>query len=442
MVARAIPYLQLLLSIRFPVITSSSSTPSTFCNGGTTNLVASPSSLTATTLLTENFEGVNSFSVVNVGTTTSGTQWILRTSPFTQTSNTYNSGSKFMLSNSAAGGSGSTTNTALVSPTVSTVNYSALSLTFNTYGKFIGGSSGNIEVSTNGGSSWIPVTTLPNTGSPSSFALATINLNAYINVSTLKFRLRYDAAEDDSWAVDDISLTGTPTVYNYSWAGSPSITAGLPGGAGTPSTTNNNIIAAPTATTLYTVTLTDAAGCTSSNTLNVTVNQPPSISIQPSAQSACSGNSASFSLTASGTNLTYQWRKGTTNLSNGGNISGATTATLTINPVGAGDVASNYNVVITGTCSPAVTSNNASLTFNNGPSFYVLPWKRIPGSRCGTMWRDCKLLCCISQRFTFADNYVLAKFRNLFSGRNNYRQCNCNQHLRICNELQFYCYRK
>jgi len=69
-----------------------------------------------------------------------------------------------------------------------------------------------------------------------------------------------------------------------------------------------------------------------------------------------------FSVIATGTGNTYQWRKGTVNLVDGGNISGATSATLTINPMIITDVATNYNVVISGTCSPAVTSSDASLS--------------------------------------------------------------------------------
>jgi hypothetical protein len=84
---------------------------------------------------------------------------------------------------------------------------------------------------------------------------------------------------------------------------------------------------------------------------------------QPVNQIACVGSSASFLVTATGTNLTYQWRKGISNLTNGGNISGATSNTLTINPAGTSDGAVNYNVVVTGTYGN-VTSNNASLVVN------------------------------------------------------------------------------
>ena len=80
----------------------------------------------------------------------------------------------------------------------------------------------------------------------------------------------------------------------------------------------------------------------------------PSISGQPAATAACIGSPASFTVTASGTGLAYQWRKGF------GNITGATGPTYTIPSVVAGDVGS-YDCVITGTCGSA-TSNAAALT--------------------------------------------------------------------------------
>jgi hypothetical protein len=96
--------------------------------------------------------------------------------------------------------------------------------------------------------------------------------------------------------------------------------------------------------------------------IGLLVNQILAIGTQPAtAQTVCSGTSASFNVLATGTGLSYQWR-GTTNLTDGGTISGAATATLTINPTVSGDAASDYNVIITGTapCTP-LTSNNATL---------------------------------------------------------------------------------
>jgi len=73
--------------------------------------------------------------------------------------------------------------------------------------------------------------------------------------------------------------------------------------------------------------------------------RPEQITVtDPASQSICTGDTASFSVTATGQpTLLYQWRKNGVNISNGGTVSGATTATLTINPAAAGD-SGNYDV--------------------------------------------------------------------------------------------------
>src|SRR5205085_12535055 len=53
-------------------------------------------------------------------------------------------------------------------------------------------------------------------------------------------------------------------------------------------------------------------------------------------------------------------------LVNGGSVSGATSATLTINPTVAGDSGS-YDVVVSGACAPSVTSSAATLAVNPIP---------------------------------------------------------------------------
>ncbi len=88
----------------------------------------------------------------------------------------------------------------------------------------------------------------------------------------------------------------------------------------------------------------------------------------PSNLTICSGDSASFSVTATGQpTLTYQWRKNGVNLSNGGSISGVTTPTLSINPAGTGD-AGNYDVVVTDGFGQSITSSEATLTVNARPT--------------------------------------------------------------------------
>ncbi len=145
----------------------------------------------------------------------------------------------------------------------------------------------------------------------------------------------------------------------YSWS---SVPAGF-----TSTEANPNV--SPKVTTIYTVVETNAAeGCQNTNSVTVALNAAPIIVTEPTDQTTCVGNPVSFSITVSGTGLTYQWRKGTVALINGGNISGATSSTLMISPVNTSDVASNYNVVITGACAISETSNNVSLAANAAPS--------------------------------------------------------------------------
>lgn len=91
---------------------------------------------------------------------------------------------------------------------------------------------------------------------------------------------------------------------------------------------------------------------------------PPSITTQPQSQTVNSGANVSFTVAASGTApLTYQWRKGAVN------ISGATSATLSLTAVTTGD-AGSYDVVVTNAYGSA-TSSAATLTVNSLPA----PWQ-------------------------------------------------------------------
>lgn len=108
----------------------------------------------------------------------------------------------------------------------------------------------------------------------------------------------------------------------------------------------------------YSVVVTNSAGSATSNNAALTVSAAataPSISSHPSSQNVTAGQTASFSVTASGTApLSYQWRK------DGNNISGATASTFSIASVATGD-AGTYSVVVTNSAGSA-TSNNATLT--------------------------------------------------------------------------------
>jgi len=98
-----------------------------------------------------------------------------------------------------------------------------------------------------------------------------------------------------------------------------------------------------------------------SSAVALTVNTAPVITSQPVDQEVPEGSSTSFSVTTTGTDLTFQWRRNGMPLSDDARVSGANSATLTIDAVAAEDAAS-YDVVVGGTCSPTATSDSASLT--------------------------------------------------------------------------------
>jgi len=99
----------------------------------------------------------------------------------------------------------------------------------------------------------------------------------------------------------------------------------------------------------------------------------PTIPTQPKSLALYEGRTARFSITASGdTPLTYQWRRNGANLSNGGNISGATTPSLTISNVSIAANAGNYDIVV-GNIVGSLTSSVVSLTVvasNSTPAAY------------------------------------------------------------------------
>ncbi|HLP06863.1 MAG TPA: immunoglobulin domain-containing protein, partial [Opitutaceae bacterium] len=114
----------------------------------------------------------------------------------------------------------------------------------------------------------------------------------------------------------------------------------------------------------YTVVVTNSASSATSNGATLTVNAAatdtaPSITSQPASVTVAAGQSATFSVTASGTApLSYQWRK------DGASLSGATSASYSISSVAASD-AGVYTVVVTNSAG-SVTSNSATLAVASG----------------------------------------------------------------------------
>src|SRR5207248_2261071 len=105
----------------------------------------------------------------------------------------------------------------------------------------------------------------------------------------------------------------------------------------------------------------NSAGTVTSNTATLTVNAAataPTITAQTVSQTVTVGQTATFSVVASGTApLSYQWQK------NGANISGATTASYTTPATTSTDNGATYDVVVSNSAG-TVTSNTATLTVN------------------------------------------------------------------------------
>ena len=101
--------------------------------------------------------------------------------------------------------------------------------------------------------------------------------------------------------------------------------------------------------------------------VTITVNQVVTITSQPVSQIMCSGNTVIFSVTATGTGLTYQWQR------DGVNVPGATSNTLTLNNITTSN-AGNYTAVVSGTspCS-SVISSTAVLTVNQAVAISSQP---------------------------------------------------------------------
>jgi hypothetical protein len=122
----------------------------------------------------------------------------------------------------------------------------------------------------------------------------------------------------------------------------------------------------------YRCVVTDSNGSLNSNEAALTLKAATSITGQPSAQNVCTGDNASFTVTATGDGtLTYQWQKNSVNVTNGGHYSGCTTATLAITGADSSDVTS-YRCVVTGGCGSA-TSNTAALTLKAATTITAQP---------------------------------------------------------------------
>lgn len=134
-------------------------------------------------------------------------------------------------------------------------------------------------------------------------------------------------------------------------------------GAVMPGATSSSYITAATTTAdngaQFSVMVSNSAGTATSSAATLTVTAAavaPTITTEPASQSVSAGQTASFSVTATGTApLSYQWKK------NGGAISGATSSSYTTPATTTSDSGTQFTVAVTNSAG-SVTSNAATLT--------------------------------------------------------------------------------
>ena len=154
------------------------------------------------------------------------------------------------------------------------------------------------------------------------------------------------------------TVTGSPTPA-YQWQKNGTAIAGATGA----SLALTNVQAADAGT--YTLVATNSAGTVTSTAAVLTVSPPsssaPAIARHPQAQTVATGSTVVFGAEATGTGVTYQWRK------NGAAISGATRPAFVLSAAAAAD-AGTYSVVVSNAAG-STTSSTATLAVVNETNF-------------------------------------------------------------------------
>ncbi|WP_165917313.1 T9SS type A sorting domain-containing protein [Flaviaesturariibacter aridisoli] len=330
-------------------VTPSSAT--TICLGSSQTLTATATLQNNTTpnvaVLSENFNGSGpyNFSVVNGTMTNNISAWKVRTAPYsydTDLTNVSIDGTNFILANSDEAGSGSTTQTRLVSNSFSTVGYTAVEVSFKHFAR--SGGTMVVEYSTDG-STWTALTngtfssgTTGGGTNPPTITSSALSLPAAaLNKPGVRVRFRYDAGWNWYWGVDDIQIKGASMGY-YSW--SAAATAGVPTAAQSAAASNNSISVTPTAAGSYTYTVTASVpgnACTNTSTITLNVLTPSAApaTLNASVSSAtCAGSNVILTQTGGslGDGAHWQWYKDAAFTQTVGGPLTSANAQITVNP--------------------------------------------------------------------------------------------------------------
>jgi len=263
-----------------PIVTAGA-TPSSICSGSTVSLTSS-SNITSTKLpilLNEPFNsaavgatsGPNGWITTNTNTTA---RWTVRQDGYNYTGTIFNSNdnSRFYLANSRAAGN-TNIDSRLTSPSINTTGYNSLLLSFWHYYRS-GGSSDHAEIMVSTDNlNWTSVHefTSDQGNNSSSFVNYILDISGYVGSTSLYVQFRYQGRNDYYWAIDNVTVSGTPTVTaNILWTSSTSSWT----------STQKDVSVSPTETTTYTVTYTDPnTHCSGSASTLVSVYPTPDATI-------------------------------------------------------------------------------------------------------------------------------------------------------------------
>ncbi|HLO45215.1 MAG TPA: immunoglobulin domain-containing protein, partial [Leadbetterella sp.] len=184
---------------------------------------------------------------------------------------------------------------------------------------------------------------------------ATLTVNTPISITSVS--TSQSKCEGENVTLEVVAA-GTITGYQWKKAGN-NIT-----GQTNASLTLSNLTTADIAE--YSVDIFGPCGTVSHSGINVAVALKPVFSLNPVNAIKCVGESQTFTAAASNAG-SYKWQKDGSDLSDGGNISGSSSSSLTITNLCATCDAGTYTVKAfgTGTCaSQSVTSSSATLTVN------------------------------------------------------------------------------
>lgn len=121
-------------------------------------------------------------------------------------------------------------------------------------------------------------------------------------------------------------------------------------------------------------------GIVNSSPASLTVQTLPTITVQATTSIVCLGSSTSFTISATGTSINYQWQvnsSGTwadiSSAGSGPSYSGFNSPSLSLTGVQTSNNGNQYRCIVSGTCSPDAISNAVQLTVLTPPSIVSSP---------------------------------------------------------------------